>query len=305
MDRITLHHLAVWRHSPKGKPTARVILIHGISEHSGRHLNTIEALLESGCEVVRFDLRGAGESGGARQWIERFGDYVKDVTDVFHWVSRELEPLPLFVLGHSLGGMIATYFAGNYQSQLRGLILSAPAYFAGDAISKYLIAAGRIAVLITPKLRIPKTTKGNDLSRDPKVAEAYSVDPLACHFNTLRQGDEVLRAMEHMGEQAEKLRLPILVLHGTDDRICKMEGSFDMVRRVNSHDRTLHILPGGYHEPHNDIDKEEYFRIVTHWLARRIDGTTEKAPKSRKPREKKSSTPDSQPATVDDPQTKN
>src|SRR4051794_35258147 len=118
MDPLHLGPLAVWHHAPEKDAIARVCLIHGICEHSERHLNTINACLENRLEVVRFDLRGFGRSGGRRQYVERFEDYVTDVARVFNWVHRELPPLPLFLLGHSLGGAIATHFAALYGHEL-------------------------------------------------------------------------------------------------------------------------------------------------------------------------------------------
>ena len=270
MDPITLDHLAVWQHTPKKKPKARVLIIHGISEHSGRHLNTVDALNANGYEAIRFDLRGAGRSGGVRQWVDRFSDYVDDTAEVANWIHRELDPLPFFVLGHSMGGAVAIYFTAHYQSLMQGLILSAPAYLAGDSISKLLIAVGKVAVFLTPNLRIPKSSAPTDVSRDPAVVEAYLKDPLACHFNTLRQGNELLKAMKKIPDEITKLSLPILFLHGTSDTIVKMQGSFELVRNVASSDKILQILPNVFHEPHNDYDKQAYFDLVTRWIRNHI-----------------------------------
>jgi alpha-beta hydrolase superfamily lysophospholipase len=136
MKYHTVGPLAIWQHkSNAGNPTCRVLLIHGLGEHSGRHGNTIQFLNSVGIEVIAFDLRGCGHSSGKRQWIESFRDYVQDTATVFDWAEKTLSSLPLFVLGHSLGGAIAICFTEQYQKLLQGLVLSAPAFKVGSEIT--------------------------------------------------------------------------------------------------------------------------------------------------------------------------
>jgi alpha-beta hydrolase superfamily lysophospholipase len=248
----------------------RILLIHGLGEHSARHLHTVDSLLEKGFEVIRFDLRGSGVSGGDRQWIEKFDDYVEDASRVYNWIYTNLPKLPLIVLGHSLGGAIAIYFTARYQKELSGLILSAPAFIVGDGISALKIAIGKMVAGFFPRLKIPKSLGHNWISRDPEAVEAYANDPLACHFNTLNQGNEILKALEKIPEQAVRLTLPIVIFHGTGDRIICPLGSFELIKLIPSPSKELHFLPGGYHEPHNDIDKENYFSLLGLWLARQL-----------------------------------
>lgn len=268
MDPITVGALAVWKHSPSGSPRARVLLIHGIGEHSARHLNTIQFLNENGYEVVRFDLRGSGHSGGRRQWIEKFDDYVNDTVQVLNWIQSNQPSLPLFVLGHSLGGAIAIHFACSYWRIISGLILSAPAFKVGGGISPVKIKVGKWLEHVTPTLRVPKATGAEGISRDPRVVREYEQDPLACHFNTVQQGNEVLRALEKIPEKMSHIECPVLIAHGTHDTIILLEGSFDLIRMVKAKDKTLLILPGVFHEPHNDYDKENYFQGVLQFLRR-------------------------------------
>lgn len=272
MEPITLNHLALWRLSPTNSARGRVLLVHGLGEHSARHQNTIDFLTKNQIEVVRFDLRGAGRSGGRRQWVEKFEDYVEDAAQVFHWIQRECPPLPLFVLGHSLGGAISAHFVKIYQKEISGLVLSAPAYLPGDAVSSVKITVGKWLVKVAPTLRIPGSTDHSSLSKDPKVAEDYRNDPLACHFNTLQQGNEILRALSEMPSVCEKISIPVLIAHGTSDRIIKLEGSYHLLRCLQSKDKSLTILPNAYHELHNDHEKEDYFSNLVIWLLKHIPG---------------------------------
>ncbi len=281
-EPIFLNALAVWRHPPEGtkgkasprdqgaSPKARVLIVHGISEHSGRHLNTVHSLTAHGYEVIRFDLRGAGMSGGRRQWVKHFDDYVADMAAVYNWICRELDELPLFILGHSLGGAISTHFAALYSGALRGVVLSAPAFRVGSAISPVAIVIGKALAHLAPAVCLPKSTDASSISRDPDVCAAYLADPLACHNNTLQQGTEILRALALMPERCASIHAPILFCHGSDDRIIKLEGSFELVRCAGAGDKTLHVMPGGYHELHNDLDKEEYFALLLTWLDKHV-----------------------------------
>ncbi|NBX92189.1 MAG: alpha/beta hydrolase [Proteobacteria bacterium] len=271
MSAFFVEKLAVWSTEPSQVPSkGRVILVHGMSEHSGRHLNTEQALLKDGYSVVRFDLRGSGQSGGRRQWIEKFTDYVDDVASVYRWICREQEPLPLFLLGHSLGGAIAMTFMQYYQKAFRGLILSAPAYLTGDAINPYVIALGKQLVKVIPTFRVSGNSDKSAISRDPEVVKQFLSDPLCCHTNTLNQGREVLDQLPKLKEIASTLTLPVLFAHGSLDKIVKLEGSFELLNQIRSRDKNLYIMPGGYHEPHNDLDKNDYFVQLTQWLNKHL-----------------------------------
>jgi alpha-beta hydrolase superfamily lysophospholipase len=265
MEPIPVGPLAVWHHNAAKERLGRVLLIHGINEHSARHLNTIEYLTAHGWEVIRFDQRGCGRSGGRRNWIDAFTDYVDDTSRVFNWILTQRDSAPTFVLGHSLGGAIATHFAAAHHPEIQGLALSAPAYLPGGGIKPWQIKAGRALNRIAPFIPIPAVPT-NWISRDLAVCKAYAEDKLCNHFNPVRQGNCVLDALAEMPEKAESIECPLFIAHGSHDQVIKMEGSFELLDRFASRDRTMHILPGGYHEPHNDLDKETYFWLLETWL---------------------------------------
>lgn len=269
IEPITLGSLAVWQH-PISNPKARVLVIHGLNEHSGRHLHTINWLNQNQFDVIRFDLRGAGKSGGKRQWIQSFQDYVDDTISVFNWIERDLPSLPLFVLGHSLGGAIAVHFAASHHTFLQGLVLSAPAYLVGSSISPVKIKVGQLLVKFAPNLRLPKSTEFSGISRDPVAIEAYRKDPLCFHFNTLKQGDEILKSLPRVPELAKQILTPTLIVHGSADPIIRVEGSYEILKSLSSKSKELYIAPGCYHELHNELqeDKESYFKHLTMWLSK-------------------------------------
>jgi alpha-beta hydrolase superfamily lysophospholipase len=257
--------LACWRHPAQGEAWARVLVVHGLGEHSGRHLNLTHRLVEAGAEVVRFDLRGCGRSAGEAQWIERFGDYLEDVHAVREgWRARA--PLPLFLYGHSLGGCIALHYAAKHGAGLAGLVLSAPAFKPGQGVSPVKIAVGRLVNRVFPHARIPGALELAAISRDPDVVAAYESDPYTCRFNTVRQGDEILRALDRVPEAAASVTAPTLIVHGTADRLIRVEGSREILRLLGAADKRLVEQEGGYHELHNDSCKDEVIAGIVDWL---------------------------------------
>jgi alpha-beta hydrolase superfamily lysophospholipase len=268
MQKIEIAHLAAWQHTVSN-PKARVLIVHGISEHSNRHQNTIQALLKNDIEVIRFDLRGAGESEGARQYIESFEDYVKDVEHIFNW-QKTLKPLPLFLLGHSLGGAIAIHFFPRHQEHFKGLMLTAPAYKVGGSISPLKIAIGKALVGFVPKLKLPVIRKKATVSRIPEVEKAFRSDPLVSHFNTLQQGNEILKALEQIIEKSSLIEKPTFIAHGTSDVVILAVGSYEILRALKSSDKELHYFPLAFHELHNDLCQEEFLRLLNHWIDNRL-----------------------------------
>lgn len=271
---LMVGRLAVWHHVPNANAKARVLLFHGISEHSGRHKPTIDWFLSQNIEVVRFDFRGSGQSGGKPQWIEKFSDYVNDGAEILSWIQRSLEIKPLFLFGHSMGGVIAIHFISLYQSQFKGLLLSAPAYKTGSYLPAWKVFLGKALVPLFPGMRLYSDVKGATLSRIPEVEKRYAEDPLSFHFNTLRQGDEILKAMEQVPQVCKNINLPTVIFHGTADKVISPPGSFEILENLSTPDRELHYLPGAFHEPHNDLGASDYFDLVGQWLTRQLASQT-------------------------------
>ncbi|MEZ4750137.1 MAG: alpha/beta hydrolase [Bdellovibrionota bacterium] len=251
-------------------PRGAVLVIHGLSEHSGRHLNTVEFLNSQGLNVLRFDLRGAGKSGGRRQYVDHFSDYVDDANTAFNQLARDNPKLPLVVLGHSLGGAIAIRLAALRSASFRALVLSAPAYILGSGMSPLVIAVGKALSRFFPTFALPKTAPPTGVSRDPAVVEAFLNDPLSTHANTLRQGTEILGVLPSTLDQVSQFKCPVFMVHGTHDTIINFEGSFEIFKRIPTPYKSFHVVPGGFHECHNDYGKEAYFADLGRWLNHRL-----------------------------------
>ncbi len=270
METFSLGPLSVWKETPTLTPIARLVHCHGVGEHSERHRHTFTKLLANGIEVFRFDHRGCGKSRGDRQWIEHFSDYVDDARDVLERAKKESRPLPLFLMGHSLGGAVALHLAAECSRDLNGLILNAPAFHIGKGISPVKLAIGKWLDKLLPRLKVPEALDLNTLSRDPQVAIDYKKDPLCNPFNTVHQGNEILKALKQMPAMAVKVSCPILITHGGSDSLIPVAGSQELMAKVASRDKTFKEFAGGFHELHNDTIRGEYTDLVAEWIKQRV-----------------------------------
>ncbi|ETW96907.1 MAG: hypothetical protein ETSY2_45565 [Candidatus Entotheonella gemina] len=259
---FTVKGLKGWHHRVSGGRKARVVIVHGLGDHSGRHLSTIDQLTAAGYECVRFDLRGHGESEGRRQWIDSFEDYIEDVLAIFDWVEGHLSAKPVFLHGHSLGGAICLRFAAHYQDQLSGLFVNAPAYKLGDGVSAFKILVAKIMNRFLPGLTMKSSVDITALSRDPEVVMGCQTDPLVCGFNTVRQGYEILKVLPLMIDEVKTITIPVLFTHGQQDRLIQWQGSKELFNICSSGDKELLCFEEAYHELHNDFDREAYFQKI-------------------------------------------
>jgi acylglycerol lipase len=252
--------------TPEGETKAAVVIVHGFAENSGRYFHVAERLINSGYAVYTFDLRLHGKSGGAKAFVRSFDEYLSDL-DVFLDRTRERQPQkPLFLLGHSMGGSISTLFAITRKPDIRGLLLSAAALKMGDDISPILISLSGIIGTILPKLPTVKLDS-SAISRDPKVIESYDNDPLNYRGGTpARTGAEMVRATKIMQERMGEIDLPLLIMHGTEDRLANIDGSRQLQERARSSDKSLKLYEGLYHEILNEPEKDQVMTDIIEWM---------------------------------------
>ncbi|HEX5162575.1 MAG TPA: alpha/beta hydrolase [Steroidobacteraceae bacterium] len=255
-----------WR--PATGPRAVIVLSHGFNSHSGYYLWAAEQLLAAGLAVHAFDYRGRGKSDGERYYIESFSEYQSDL-DLVVKLARSREPgLPLFVLGHSAGGVIACNYVLDHQPEIAGLICESFAYrvpapdFALAVLKGLSHLAPHAHVLNLPK---------KEFSRDPKVTQALIDDPLlADEVQPTRTVAEMVRADERLKRDFPLFKLPLLIIHGTRDTVTRPEGSQEFHDRAGSADKTLKLYDGYFHDPLNDIGKEAVMADIRAWLEKRI-----------------------------------
>ena len=252
---------------PSGPPKAVVCLVHGGSEHSGRYAHVANALTRSGYLVGAIDLRGHGRSPGGRVFVQVFGEYLTDVRSLLSQAAKEAPGRPVFLLAHSLGGLIATLFVISELPSVAGLVLSGPLLELGSGISR----TGRTLALIVgwlfPCFPIGNALDTTAISRDPHVVSAYATDPLVHHGAIpARTGAEVIKAVAEMDTRMEEVRAPLLIFHGTHDRLARVEGSNRLYERASSTDKTLRLCQGLFHEVFNEPERETLLGELVKWL---------------------------------------
>ncbi|WP_175756158.1 alpha/beta hydrolase [Burkholderia cepacia] len=249
-------------------PRATIALVHGLAEHAGRYAALAGRLNAAGIEVLAIDLRGHGQSPGKRAWVERFDGYLNDADALVAEAARGNSPL--FLMGHSMGGAVAALYvierAPARGHALTGLVLSSPALAPGRDVPRWMLAVSRVISRIWPTfpaIRIDAAL----LSRDPAIVAANRADPLVHHGPVpARTGAEILDAMARIESGRGGLRVPVLVYHGTEDKLTEPDGSRAFGARVGSPDRTLTLYEGGFHETMNDLERDRVIDALIAWI---------------------------------------
>jgi len=258
---------------PAGRPEAILLVVHGGAEHSGRYTNLVNYFVPKGYAVCGLDLRGHGKSEGLRFYVERFSDYLTDLKTFFDMVRGEHGDTKVFLVGHSLGGAIATAYAIDRQDELAGLLLSGAVLKVPSDRSPALIVLARMLSLLLPRMVIPGTSPvdASAICQDKAVVDAYVNDPLVYRGNLrVRFGAEMAKTLRELPRQMPKINLPILIMHGTADRLCDPQGSQMLYERVGSRDKTLKLYEGFYHEIFNEPGHKQVMADMETWLATRI-----------------------------------
>lgn len=242
-----------------------VVLVHGFGEHSARYAHVGTRLATAGFAVYAADHRGHGRTEGRRANVERMALVVDDLGGFVRFAADRHRGLPVFLVGHSLGGLIALQYATGPDAALDGLVLSGPLVqvTVGSAVLKRL--AGVLSALV-PDLQVTALDV-DAISRDPQVVRAYRDDPLVHHGKIpARTGAEILATAEALPDRLPALKVPLLLLHGTEDRICVPAGSILVHDTVSSPDKTLRRYDGLYHEIFNEPEQDEVLGDLVSWL---------------------------------------
>lgn len=258
-----------WR--PASKPRAVVVICHGVNSHSGQYLWAAEQLVAAGHAVYALDLRGRGKSGGARFYVDKVSDYVSDLATLVKLAKSREPGVPVFLLGHSAGGVVSCTYALDSQAELAGLICESFAFRV--PAPNFALALIKGLSRIAPRLPVLKL-KNEDFSRDPKAVQALNEDPLTANeVQPAKTVAALVRADERLEKNFQNITLPVFILHGTKDRATVPSGSQFFYDTVGSRDKTLKLYEGHFHDLLNDVDKEVVMADTQRWIDKHLSAT--------------------------------
>jgi len=255
-----------WR--PSGKPRGVIAVVPGFNSHSGYYAWVADRFVARGLAVYAVDLRGRGKSDGERFYVQQFADYVSDAAGLVALAKSREPGLPMFMLGHSAGGVVACTYALEQQAELAGLICESFAFQV--PAPDFALAVLKGLSHIAPHAHV-LPLKNEDFSRDPSVVAAMNADPLIAHETQPTQTvAAMVRADERLKKEFPLITLPVLILHGTADKATKPGGSQAFYDAAGSTDKTLKLYEGAYHDLLNDTDKEAVMADITRWVDERL-----------------------------------
>jgi alpha-beta hydrolase superfamily lysophospholipase len=253
---------------PEGAPSANLVLCHGVNSHGGQYIRAGETFAAAGFAVTALDLRGRGKSDGERFYIESIDDYASDLSLAIELGRSKHPELPLYLLGHSAGGVTSVTYALDHQDQLDGLICESFAFrvYAPDFALKLLEGADHI-VPHAHVLKLPMEA----FSRDPEWVAQLNADPLTKdEVQPVSTVAAFARAGERFEREFPRITLPVLILHGTADKATRPDGSQQFFNEAGSTDKTLKLYDGHYHDLLNDLGREEVFGDIVAWIDARL-----------------------------------
>lgn len=246
-----------------------VLIAHGFGEHSGRYEALTEHLTSHNYSVTAYDHRGHGLSDGLPGHVESFDEYDHDLVKMVASIRERRQPKRLFLIAHSMGGLIALRYLARKQGSVDGAVISAPLIAVAVPVPAHKLMIARVGARLAPRMRLDNEINPSVLSRDPEVGRAYAADPLVNRKVSTKWFAEATRAMEEVGRWAPDIKAPILVMHGTEDRLASVDATRRLFETIGSSDKELVIYPGFYHELFNEPEKEEVFQRVSEWIEKR------------------------------------
>ncbi len=252
---------------------ARMVLSHGVGEHSGRYGNVIERVLPKGFSVWAPDHRGHGQSGGKRGHVLNFVQYLTDLRLTVELAKKDMPgEMPCFLLGHSMGGLIALDFAQHYPELIDGVVASSPCLGMVIEIPAVKKVLGSFMSYVWPGMTMGSGLDATKISRDENVVSAYKNDPLVHDRVSARFFTELLAAMESVNQQASALNVPVLMQVAGEDYLVNADSSKHFFEKLTLQDKTLHVYDDMYHEIYNapEDQKERVLDDLETWLDKHI-----------------------------------
>jgi alpha-beta hydrolase superfamily lysophospholipase len=250
-------------------PRRALAIVHGFAEHSGRYDHVGAWFSTRDCAVHAYDQRGHGRSDGARGYVDSFARLLDDLESFLDVVRCEHPEHPLFVLGHSMGGLLTAALLAERKPDLVGAIVTGPALALGSGVSRTKLRLARVLRRFAPTMKLGAGISSDDLSRDPEVVKAYDDDPLVFRHATAALGAEMMDAALRTGAVGMQVRTPMLLLHGEADRLCPAQGTRSFHSQLRGAGHRLRVYPRLRHEILNEPEQEQVFEDVLGWIEER------------------------------------
>jgi alpha-beta hydrolase superfamily lysophospholipase len=251
------------------RPKAILGLLHGYADHGARYAHVMDHLAERGIGCVALDMRGHGRATGTRGYCSRFDEYLDDAAELARLVSDRARGAPVFLFGHSFGGLVSALSVLEQARSWRALVLSAPYFDLAMQIPAAKRAAGKIAGRLIPKLALPTGIKGSDLTHDDARGRAYEQDPLVFKEARARWFIETRRAQEKVLARAHGLTMPLYVIFGTSDPVAKLTAAKAFFDAAGSKDKTWAPQEGLRHETLNEPEWPGITTKMAEWILAR------------------------------------
>ncbi|MCD4701304.1 MAG: lysophospholipase [Candidatus Aegiribacteria sp.] len=243
-----------------------IIIVHGIGDHSGRYMNIVKHLVSNEYGVYGYDLRGHGNSPGQRGHINSWMEYRIDLLNFLRVIRAQQSGRLIFLMGHSMGALIALDFILSENEKLAGTIISGVPIEPVGVAKPFKVALARILSRICPRFPIDLGLDVEAISRIPSVVESYQDDPLVHGKISARWGAELLSTLESVKMRGENISIPLLMIHGKADRLNSAEGAKKFFDRIQSRDKEFISYPDCFHELHNDLDNEIMLNDLLNWV---------------------------------------
>ena len=251
------------------QPKAVACLVHGLGEHSSRYAHVAEAFSKEGIILFGADLHGHGKSGGVHGHISSIEDFMRDIDFLFEQARSRYAGLPLFLYGHSLGGILVLHYTLLRKPNIKGVIATSPGLHTALENQPVKVLLAKVLGAIAPTTAIASGLDANGISHDQKVIQAYNNDPLVHDKVTLGFGKTMLGVTKWTLENAKNFPLPLLLLHGKKDPIAFVSSSIEFAGPLKEK-CTLVLWDEGLHELHNEPEKAEVFKTMTLWMDARL-----------------------------------
>ncbi len=267
---VSNHQITYYGIEWRAEPAARgvIVLVHGLGEHSGRYGHVAQILNQHGYTVIASDHAGHGQTGGKRGHVDSYECFFEELDTLLNRSRQNYPKLPIFLYGHSLGGSIVLAYLLNRHPNLAGAIVTSPGI---KLVSDpgVMLVFGKILNRLVPSTALNNGLKLEGLSKDPHVIEAYKNDPLVHPWISARLAIQLIETGEWIRENGDQIKIPVLLLHGSADQLTAVDGSRELAEK-NPEYITYIEWEGGFHELHNEPDKDRFFEVILNWLEKRI-----------------------------------